>query len=111
CKKLDRSHYQDLSAVDAALAAVNRNLSITQQAQVDTMAAKITAAIAALVLKPAPQPDPRQQQVPTKTIVNPDRYLPKTAEASGWELMLAGLATILGVISIVFFWRQHRMAV
>ncbi|EPD09541.1 hypothetical protein Lpp48_14989, partial [Lacticaseibacillus paracasei subsp. paracasei Lpp48] len=32
-------------------------------------------------------------------------------EASGWELMLAGLATILGVISIVFFWRQHRMAV
>lgn len=110
-KKLDRSHYQDLSGVDAALAAVNRNLNITQQAQADTMAAKITAAIAALVLKPGPQPDPRQQQVPTKTIVNPDRYLPKTAEASGWELMLAGLATILGVISIVFFWRQHRMAV
>ncbi|MFK5284052.1 lacto-N-biosidase, partial [Lacticaseibacillus paracasei] len=56
-KKLDRSHYQDLSGVDAALAAVNRNLNITQQAQADTMAAKITAAIAALVLKPGPQPD------------------------------------------------------
>lgn len=52
---LDRRLYTDLSAVDAAVAAVVRDQNITQQASVDAMAKAIEDALAALVKKAAPQ--------------------------------------------------------
>lgn len=53
---LDRDEYVDLSAVDAAVAAVERGKDSTQQAAVDAMAKAIEDAIAALQKKPAEEP-------------------------------------------------------
>ncbi len=50
---LVREHYVDLSAVDAAVAAVVEGKKITEQAAVDAMAKAITDAIKALELKDA----------------------------------------------------------
>ena len=52
-KTLDRSLYKDFSAVDAAVNAVDRGKNITEQAEVDAMAAAIENAIAALEYKAA----------------------------------------------------------
>lgn len=50
---LDKSLYQDFSAVEAAIAAVEQNLSVLQQETVEGYAAAIENAIAALEYKPA----------------------------------------------------------
>ena len=50
---LDKSQYENFSAVDAAIAAVVRDKNITEQAAVDGMAKDINDAIAALKYKPA----------------------------------------------------------
>ena len=52
-KTLDRSLYKDFSAVDAAVNAVDRGKNITEQAEVDAMAAAIENAIAAIEYKAA----------------------------------------------------------
>ena len=50
---LDKSQYENFSAVDAAIAAVVRDKNITEQAAVDGMAKDINDAIATLKYKPA----------------------------------------------------------
>ena len=48
---LDKANYVDFTAVDNAIAAVDRNKNITQQADVDAMEKAILDAVDALVLK------------------------------------------------------------
>ncbi len=55
---LNKSDYVDFSGVEAALAAVDRTLNITQQEQVDAMAQAIEDAIADLVAAPHVDPEP-----------------------------------------------------
>lgn len=50
---LDPNEYQDFSGVEAAIAAVERGMNITQQAEVDAMAQAIEDAVAALEYKGA----------------------------------------------------------
>ena len=62
---LDKDAYKDFSKVDAAVTAVVRGKNITQQAEVDAMAATIEDAIAALEQKPTEQPEPEPDQEET----------------------------------------------
>ena len=50
---LNKDNYEDFSAVEAAVNAVERDKNITQQSEVDAMAKAIEDAIAALVKKPS----------------------------------------------------------
>lgn len=63
---LDRSLYtaDSLTALDAAVAAVERGYGETRQAEVDAMADAIEAALAALEEVPAPEPEPAPEPKP-----------------------------------------------
>lgn len=77
---LDPSRYQDFSAVTAAVAAVVRDLPLSQQDQVDAMAQAILDAIGALVEAPA-------QPTATPAPVTP----PKTGDGAmpaAWLMLL-----------------------
>lgn len=62
---LNKDDYTNFAAVQAAIDAVDRTKDITQQSEVDTMAAAIQSALAALEKKPAPTATPTA--VPTAT--------------------------------------------
>lgn len=55
---LNKDDYTNFTAVQAAIDAVDRTKDITQQSEVDTMAAAIQSALAALEKKPAPTAAP-----------------------------------------------------
>lgn len=55
---LNKDDYTNFAAVQAAIDAVDRTKDITQQSEVDTMAADIQRALAALEKKPAPTAAP-----------------------------------------------------
>lgn len=55
---LNKDDYTNFAAVQAAIDAVDRTKDITQQSEVDTMAAAIQSALAALEKKPAPTAAP-----------------------------------------------------
>lgn len=55
---LNKDDYTNFAAVQAAIDAVDRTKDITQQSEVDTMAAAIQRALAALEKKPAPTAAP-----------------------------------------------------
>lgn len=55
---LNKDDYTNFAAVQAAIDAVDRTKDITQQSEVDTMAATIQSALAALEKKPAPTAAP-----------------------------------------------------
>lgn len=55
---LNKDDYTNFAAVQAAIDAVDRTKDITQQSQVDVMAAAIQSALAALEKKPAPTAAP-----------------------------------------------------
>lgn len=55
---LNKDDYTNFTAVQAAIDAVDRTKDITQQSEVDTMAATIQSALAALEKKPAPTAAP-----------------------------------------------------
>lgn len=55
---LNKDDYTNFAAVQAAIDAVDRTKDITQQSQVDAMAAAIQSALAALEKKPAPTAAP-----------------------------------------------------
>lgn len=57
-KGLNPDDYTNFAAVQAAIDAVDRTKDITQQSEVDTMAADIQSALAALEKKPAPTAAP-----------------------------------------------------
>lgn len=57
-KGLNPDDYTNFAAVQAAIDAVDRTKDITQQSEVDTMAATIQSALAALEKKPAPTAAP-----------------------------------------------------
>lgn len=57
-KGLNPDDYTNFAAVQAAIDAVDRTKDITQQSEVDTMAAAIQSALAALEKKPAPTAAP-----------------------------------------------------
>ena len=61
---LNKDDYTNFAAVQAAIDAVDRTKDITQQSEVDTMAAAIQSALAALEKKPAPTAAPTA--VPTQ---------------------------------------------
>ena len=62
---LNKDDYLDFTAVEAAISAVDRSKNITQQAEVDTMAQDIEAALAALQAKPTPAPTQEPTPAPT----------------------------------------------
>lgn len=64
---LNKDDYLDFTAVEAAISAVDRSKNITQQAEVDTMAQDIEAALAALQAKPTPTPAPTAEPTAAPT--------------------------------------------
>lgn len=61
---LNKDDYTNFAAVQAAIDAVDRTKDITQQSEVDTMAADIQRALAALEKKPAPTAAPTATPAP-----------------------------------------------
>ena len=59
-KALNKDDYKDFSAVEKALAAIDRTKNITEQADVDAMAKAINDAVAGLEKKETPAPTPSQ---------------------------------------------------
>ena len=59
-KALNKDDYKDFSAVEKALAAIDRTKNITEQADVDAMAKAINDAVAGLEKKDTPTPTPSQ---------------------------------------------------
>ena len=59
-KALNKDDYKDFSAVEKALAAIDRTKNITEQADVDAMAKAINDAVAGLEKKEIPAPTPSQ---------------------------------------------------
>ena len=59
-KALNKDDYKDFSAVEKALAAIDRTKNITEQADVDAMAKAINDAVAGLEKKETPTPTPSQ---------------------------------------------------
>ena len=57
-KALNKDDYKDFSAVEKALAAIDRTKNITEQADVDAMAKAINDAVAGLEKKETPAPTP-----------------------------------------------------
>ena len=59
-KALNKDNYKDFTAVEKALAAIDRTKNITEQADVDAMAKAINDAVAGLEKKETPTPTPSQ---------------------------------------------------
>ena len=59
-KALNKDDYKDFSAVEKALAAIDRTKNITEQTDVDAMAKAINDAVAGLEKKETPAPTPSQ---------------------------------------------------
>ena len=59
-KALNKDDYKDFTAVEKALAAIDRTKNITEQADVDAMAKAINDAVAGLEKKETPAPTPSQ---------------------------------------------------
>lgn len=64
---LNKADYKDFSKVEAAIAAVDRNKGVSQQAEVDAMAQAIEDEINALVKKPRPAVKPPEDSKPTSS--------------------------------------------
>lgn len=128
---LNKDDYKDFTAVEAAVNAVVRDKNITEQSEVDAMAAAIEDAIAGLEKKPADTepttptdtepmaPDDTEPTAPTDTKPTaptetkptaPNKTSPKTGATGDWALWMALLLIGGGVGTIVTDKKRKRKA-
>lgn len=79
---LNPDDYTNFAAVQAAIDAVDRTKDITQQSEVDTMAAAIQSALAALEKKPAPTAAPTAVPTAAPTQAPQESTAPAATQAS-----------------------------
>ena len=105
-KAIDRSLYQDLTALDEALAVDMSNKNITEQAEVDAQTQAITDAINGLELKPVAPPvtnptepcDPVKPTEPTvaeNSSVSADMQSPEIPKTAGDKLVCISAASLI----------------
>ena len=93
---LNKNDYKDFSGVEAAVKAVVRDKSITEQSEVDAMAKAIEDAIAALEKKPANT----KEKKPASTKPGTSDKLPQAGDANSFALWIA-LLFVSGGTAIV----------
>ena len=89
-KALNKDDYKDFSAVEKALAAIDRTKNITEQAAVDKMAKDINDAVAALVYKDADYTELDKAEKAAKAL-NKDNYKDFTAVDKALAAISRGL--------------------
>ena len=89
-KALNKDDYKDFSAVEKALAAIDRTKNITEQAAVDKMAKDINDAVAALVYKDADYTELDKAEKAAKAL-NKDNYKDFTAVDKALTAISRGL--------------------
>lgn len=105
-KAIDRSLYQDLTALDEALAVDMSNKNITEQAEVDAQTQAITDAINGLELKPVAPPEtnptepcdsvkPTEPTVAENSSVPADTQSPEIPKTAGDKLVCIGSASLI----------------
>lgn len=104
---LDKDAYTGFSAVEAAIRAVARGKNITQQAEVDAMAAAIEAAIAKLEKKPESKPT----AAPTEPAGPSREECPKTGD-DGMPGLWAALLLIsgFGALGATVYSKKRKMS-
>ena len=78
---LNKDDYTNFAAVQAAIDAVDRTKDITQQSEVDAMAAAIQSALAALEKKPAPTAAPTAEPTAAPTQAPQESTAPAATQA------------------------------
>ena len=101
---LNKNDYKDFSGVEAAVKAVVRDKSITEQSEVDAMAKAIEDAIAALEKKPANT----KEKKPASTKPGTSDKLPQAGDANSFALWIAVLFVSGGTAIVTTVYGRNK---